>query len=147
MPWCPTARGSWTISWIRPRPADVIFYSYLWRHEAVRGEDGGRKDRPCLVLAATPVQAGLRVITAPIITKRHQPGQLVVLPPGVARHLGLEPGCAVVCDDLNRLIWVGPDVRATPNGTPFYGQVPGPLFEQIRARVMANAVTPTPRTG
>lgn len=147
MLWCRTAPGSWTISWTRPGPADVILYSYLWRHEAARGEDAGRKDRPCLVLAATDTPAGLRVITAPITTKHHQPEQLEMLPPKVAKHLKLDLGCGVVCNDLNRLTWVGPDVRATPDGTPFYGQVPARLFEVIRARVIANAVQQTDREG
>ena len=134
-----------TTSWTRPRPADVIRYSYLWRHEAARGEESGRKDRPCLVLAATESRAGLRVITAPITTKHHDPGQLVVLPPRVVRHLGLEPGCGVVCNDLNRFIWVGVDVRATRNGTPYYGQIPATLFVQIVQRVIANASPATDR--
>lgn len=136
-----------TTSWTRPGPADVILYSYLWRHEAARGEDAGRKDRPCLVLAATETRSGLRVITAPITTKHHEPSQLVVLPPRVAQHLKLDPGCGVVCNDLNRFTWVGPDVRVTPGGTPFYGQIPARLFEEIRARVIANAVPQTDRDG
>ena len=134
-----------TTSWTRVQTADVILYSYLWRHEAARGEDSGRKDRPCLVLAATETRAGLRVITAPITTKHHESGQLVVLPPRVARHLGLEPGCGVVCNDLNRFIWVGADVRILPNGTPYFGQMPGRLVEEIVRRVLANAVAPTGR--
>lgn len=97
------------------------------------------------MLAATPAPAGLRVITAPITTKNHDPGQTVELPPRVARHLGLEPGCRVVCDDLNRFIWVGPDVRATPTGSPYYGQLPARLFDEVRGRVLANAVRPTDR--
>lgn len=134
-----------TLSWIRPRPTDVIHYSYLWRHEAARGEESGRKDRPCLVLAATETKAGLRVITAPITTKHHDPKQLVQLPSKVARHLGLEPGCSVVCNDLNRFVWVGVDVRPLPDGTPYYGQIPAKLFEEIRLRVLANAVPQTVR--
>ncbi|WP_260591473.1 hypothetical protein [Sphingomonas sp. TF3] len=67
------------------------------------------------------------------------------LPPRVAKHLKLDAGCGVVCNDLNRFTWVGPDVRATPNGTPFYGQMPERLFEEIRARVIANAVRQTDR--
>lgn len=132
-------------SWTRPQPTDVILYSYLWRHEAARGEDAGRKDRPCLVLAATETRAGLRVITAPITTKHHQPEQLVLLPPRVIRHLGLEPGCGVVCNDLNRFIWVGVDVRPRADGTPFFGQMPARLFEHILQRVIANAVPATDR--
>jgi hypothetical protein len=37
-------------------------------------------------------------------------------------------------------------VRATPGGTPYYGQIPARLFEEIRARILANAVRPTDRT-
>ncbi|MDQ2877485.1 MAG: hypothetical protein M3R41_00210 [Pseudomonadota bacterium] len=50
-----------------------------------------------------------------------------------------------MCNDLNRFTWVGPDVRATPDGTPFYGQLPARLFDEIRARVIANAVGQTNR--
>jgi hypothetical protein len=146
MPRHPPARRNSTISWISPRPADVIRYSYLWRHEAARGEDAGRKDRPCLVLAATPVATGLRVIIAPITSRRLDPAHTVPLPPRVAAHLGLDAGCGVVCNDLNRFIWVGPDVRATPNGTPYYGQVPARLYDEIRRRVLADATRPTDRT-
>lgn len=134
-----------TTSWTRPQPTDVILYSYLWRHEAAKGEESGRKDRPCLVLAATETRAGLVVITAPITTKHHEPDQLVVLPPRVAQHLGLEPGCGVVCNDLNRFIWVGVDVRPTADGTPFYGQVPAKLYDQILLRVLQNRVPETDR--
>jgi hypothetical protein len=88
----------------------------------------------------------LRVITAPITSKPYDPANTVVLPPRVAQHLKLELGSRVVCNDLNRFIWVGPDVRATPSGTPFYGQIPARLFEAIRAQVLANAIRPTKRT-
>jgi hypothetical protein len=30
----------------------VISYSYLWRHEALQGVEEGRKNRPCVVVAA-----------------------------------------------------------------------------------------------
>ena len=136
---------SLTTSWIKPQPTDVILYSYLWRHEAARGEESGRKDRPCLVLAATRTKAGLSVIVAPITTKHHEPEQLVVLPPRVARHLGLALGCGVVCTDLNRFIWIGVDVRAGLNGTPYFGQMPGRLVEEIIRRVLSNAVAPVDR--
>ena len=146
MLWSQTALGSWTISWTKPQPADVILYSYLWCHEAARGEESGRKDRPCLVLAATVAQVGLKVITVPITSKNYDPTQSVTLPPRVAQHLGLATGSRIVCNDLNRFTWVGPDVRATKDGTPFFGQVPARLFEEVRARVLSNAVRATERT-
>lgn len=86
------------------------------------------------------MRAGLSVITAPITTRHFDPEQLVALPDRVARHLGLDRGCGVVCNDLNRFIWVGTDVRIRPDGTPYYGQVPAALFEDVRRRVIANAV-------
>jgi hypothetical protein len=98
------------------------------------------------VLAATLVATGLRIIKAPMTSKQYDPANTVALPPRVAQHLKLDPGCRVVCNDLNRLIWVGPDVRATPGGTPYYGQILARLFEEIRGRILANAVRPTDRT-
>lgn len=123
----------------------MIRYTYLWRTEAAAGEESGRKDRPCLVLAATPGPVGLKVITAPITTRPYEPDHTIVLPPRVARHLALAEGSRIVCNDLNRFTWVGPDVRTTGNGTPYYGQVPAALFEQVRARVLAAAVRTTER--
>ena len=37
-------------------------------------------------------------------------------------------------------------VRATLGRTPFYRQIPAGLFEEIRTRVLANAVRPKDRT-
>ncbi len=100
-----------------------------------------------MVLAATETGAGLSVITAPVTTKHHEPEQLVVVPPRVARHLGLLPGCGVVCNDLDRFIWVGVDVRARPGGTPYFGQMPGRLVEEVIRRVIADAVARIDRDG
>ncbi|HEX8938405.1 MAG TPA: hypothetical protein VF776_09065, partial [Sphingomicrobium sp.] len=61
-------------------------------------------------------------------------------------HLGLGPRSGIICNDLNRFTWVGPDVRARASGTPFLGQIPAKLFEEVRKRVLANAVRPTERT-
>lgn len=89
---------------------------------------------------------GLRVITAPITSKPYDRANTVELPLRVAHHLKLDSGCRVVCSDLNRFIWVGPDVRPTSGGTPYLGQIPARLFEDIRARVIANAIRATDRT-
>ncbi len=86
------------------------------------------------------------MIVAPITTSRFDAAQTVPLPPRVVHHLGLSGECGVKCDDLNRFIWVGPDIRALPSGAPFFGQVPARLFEQVRTRVIANAVRPTDRS-
>ena len=99
------------------------------------------------MLAATAAPAGLRVIVVPITTRRFDADHTIALPPRVIHHLGLSGDCGVMCDDLNRFTWVGPDIRTLPGGSPFFGQVPARLFEQVRARVIANAVRPTDRSG
>ena len=35
-----------------PEPGLVISYAYLWDHEAQRGQEEGRKDRPCVIALA-----------------------------------------------------------------------------------------------
>lgn len=137
--------GSITL-WTDPEPTDVIHYTYLWRGEAQAGEEEGRKTRPCLVLAVTPSKAGLRVIVAPITTRNYDPSNSVEIPPRVIAHLGLDDRSRVVCNDLNRFIWVGPDVTPRRKGTPYYGQVPERLWRLVLKKVIANAVRATERT-
>ena len=97
------------------------------------------------MLAATPVSTGLSVFTAPITSTDHDPDNTVDLPPRVAKHLKFDPGSRVVCNDLNRFVWVGPDVRVTPNGTPYYGQIPARLYEDMRRRIIENTAKPNDR--
>ncbi len=135
-----------TTSWTTPRPADVIFYRYLWRHEAARGEEDGRKTRPCLVLSADRRASGLVVVTVPITTRNYDAARSVVVPPAVIQHLGLDARSRIVWDDLNRFVWVGPDVGLLRGGTPYYGQVPERLWDRIRILVHNAAIAATDRT-
>ncbi|QXQ07581.1 type II toxin-antitoxin system PemK/MazF family toxin [Sphingosinicellaceae bacterium] len=135
-----------TTSWTTPQPADVIHYRYLWRHEAERGEEDGRKDRPCLVLSADQRSGGLTVITVAITTRKYDPAHSVEIPPRVIRHLGLDDRSRIVWTDLNRFTWVGPDVGLLRGGTPYYGQVPGLLWDRVRVLVHNAAIAPVDRS-
>jgi hypothetical protein len=61
------------------------------------------------------------------------------MPARVRQHLGLgDERCWIVCDELNRFTWPGPDIRPIRRGqdvNPRYGAIPGRLFEQIRQRL------------
>lgn len=40
-----------------PQPGLVICYSFLWSHEHRRGQEEGRKDRPCVIVLAVATDA------------------------------------------------------------------------------------------
>jgi mRNA-degrading endonuclease toxin of MazEF toxin-antitoxin module len=52
----------------RPEPGLVIPYAYLWRYEHRKGQEEGRKTRPCVIVLAAENQADgtTRVTVAPI---------------------------------------------------------------------------------
>ncbi|HEX8193518.1 MAG TPA: type II toxin-antitoxin system PemK/MazF family toxin [Allosphingosinicella sp.] len=134
----PTKPGRSTTSWTIPKPTDVLSYVYLWSHEAAEGRDEGTKERPVVVvLAVQQRDHGTEIIVAPVTTKPpRQRGIAVEIPARVREHLrlGAEP-CWIVCDELNRFTWPGPDVRLVQGRgelTPFHGKIPGRLLEQVR---------------
>jgi uncharacterized protein YifN (PemK superfamily) len=90
-----------------------------------------------VVLAIQQRDHGTEVIVAPVTTKPpRQHGVAVEVPRGVREHLSLgDARCWIVCDELNRFTWPGPDVRLVQGRgefTPFYGKIPGRLLEQVR---------------
>ena len=88
----------------------------------------------------------LRVIVAPLTTRDYDPGFTVAIPPKVRAHLGLDDRSRVVWNDLNEFAWVGPDVRGTPDGGPFIGNVPEALWRRIIDNVVAARIDPTHRS-
>jgi hypothetical protein len=111
----------------------VISYLFLWPDEAERGEEEGRKIRPCLVMSARPAAFGLRIIVLPITTRRYRTDAQVIIPSRVIAHLRLDDRSIIIADALNRFTWVGPDVRkATGKDDPFIGIVPDTLRVQAQ---------------
>lgn len=92
------------------------------------------------MLATRQRPHGLQVIVAPITTE--PPGaetHAVEVPARVRDYLGLDAdGSWIVCDELNSFTWPGPDirpVRAAGDRSPFYGKIPGRLYEQVRGKL------------
>ena len=139
---------------VPPAPGQVVAYNYLWRAEARRGEESGRKTRPCLiVLAAVTTAEGTKVVVAPIThTMPRDTSRAIEMPNETKRRLGLDDERSwIVLDDLNQFLWPGPDLRPIGRGRPgfVYGLIPHTLLAEARRRVAALAkqghVRPTRR--
>lgn len=113
----------------------------MWAHEADAGRDEGTKERPVVVVVAVRKRShGSELLVVPVATRSPQPDTAAVeMPPRVREHLGLgNDRCWIVCDELNRFAWPGPDIRPAPGKreiSPFYGKIPGKLLEQVRTKL------------
>jgi mRNA-degrading endonuclease toxin of MazEF toxin-antitoxin module len=129
----------------RPEPGLVIPYAYLWRYEHRKGQEEGRKTRPCVVVLTAEDQADgtTRVTVAPVT---HTPPDKVdrglELPAPVKRALKLDDERSwVVLDEVNQFTWPGFDIRPVPGSKNrfFYGFIPPALFTQIVQRLLRKA--------
>jgi hypothetical protein len=124
----------------KPRPGQVIRYSYLWNAEHLRGQEEGVKDRPCAIVLIVRDESGADVVTVLPIT--HTPpaaleARLAIeVPAATKRRLGLDDKPSwVVLSEANRFAWPGPDLRMDRTGGPesvVVGLLPDALFERIR---------------
>ena len=127
-----------------PAPGLVFPFVYLWRREHERGEESGRKPRPCVVVIAVTAAPGgaIRVVVSPITSQN--PGETraaVEMPRRVKAHLGLDAERSwVICDEYNEFIWPGVDAALTPGGEAAYGYAPDALVDRIRAELRAAIV-------
>lgn len=127
-----------------PVPGLVIGYAYLWRDEALRGLEEGRKDRPCVIILSVASEAGQTVVTVAPITHSPPPypDSAIEIPAATKARLGLDGQRSwIVAADLNRFIWPGGDLRPVKRGTAryAYGLIPAALYRQVRDRVLALA--------
>lgn len=133
------------VSFIPPRPGEVIRYSYLWYSEQVAGHEEGLKDRPCaVVMSLASVAGAARVIVMPITHSSPKRGaNVIALPPAIKRRLGLDDVPSwIVLDEANRFTWPGPDIRPFdgPQGrTTSFGFLPPGLFKIVRDKFLALA--------
>ena len=140
-----------------PGPGLVIGYSYLWEAEYRAGREEGGKDRPCAVVIATRTEDGDIVVSVAPITHRQpaDPEDALEVPPDVKRALGLDDARSwLICAELNRFVWPGPDLRPVARQRPgqfVYGVLPRPfmlrVFERLtalRARRRVSAVVRSP---
>ena len=129
-----------------PVPGLVIGYAYLWRDEARRGQDEGRKDRPCVIILSVHSREGLTIVTvAPVThTPPATPDIGVEIPAQTKARLGLDSERSwIIAADLNRFVWPGVDLRPTTRGehTHAYGLLPAALYTRLRDKVLALART------
>jgi mRNA-degrading endonuclease toxin of MazEF toxin-antitoxin module len=75
-----------------PVPGLVIAYAYLWRDEALCGQEEGRKDRPCIIILSVEECDGRKVVTvAPIThTAPTHPDSALEIPAATKERLGLD---------------------------------------------------------
>ena len=133
-----------------PEIGMVIRHVYLWRNEALRGHEEGRKARPCVIIHKQRNDNGrTEVYVAPIThTKPRDLSKAKEIPPEAKERLGLDHEKSwIILNDINQFTWIGPDIRPTPSGEFAYGYLPPGLtkktIEQIRdlARQKEIAVT------
>lgn len=132
-----------------PTPGDVLSYSYLWAREAARGQEEGLKDRPVVVvLAVVDPGPNPRIIVAPVThTAPEQKDDAVEMPAIVKRDLGLDRERSwIVTSEVNRFLWIGPDVRPMADGELVHGAIPDWLLKQVREGLAAGRLKVTNRT-
>jgi len=122
-----------------PQAGMVLHYSFLWKHEAERGQSEGAKDRPVVVVVL--LADGEEVVVAPITTKPPEAGALAIeVPPRVRAHLRLDATQSwISIATLNRFVWPGPDMRAVPGRDPstaLYGFIPQKLLEAVKMKTL-----------
>jgi hypothetical protein len=102
------------VSWPDPQPGLVIRYAYLWRREAIAGQEEGAKDRPCAVVLARKDEEGeMRVYVLPVTrSPPDEDTEAVAIPAAVKQRLGLgEERSWIVVSEANVFTWPGPDLR------------------------------------
>ena len=126
-----------------PRSGLVIGYSYLWHADYEAGQEEGGKDRPSAVVIASRTEAGDIVVTVAAITHSRpaDPMDGIELPACVKRRLGLDALPSwLICAELNRFVWPGPDLRPVSRSAPgqfVYGVLPPSFMAQVFARLQA----------
>jgi hypothetical protein len=123
-----------------PRPGQVIRYEYLWKREADRGAEDGRKERPCALLLAQQMRDGrTEVFVLPITHSPPLEADFAIeIPADVKRRLKLDDDRSwIVLSELNRTPWPNQDTRVVPGSKPatvVYGQLPEALYNKVRDR-------------
>ena len=122
-----------------PQPGLVIRYAYLWADEHERGREEASKDRPCVVVVATERQDGQLLVTVVPITHAPQAQGSVALPAATKARLGLDEDASwIVCTEVNRFTWPGPDLRPVPgSGRWSHGLLPAGLYDRVRRTLLA----------
>jgi hypothetical protein len=99
-----------------------------------------------MVVATFRFQGRLRVLTVPLTTRDYSPEHSIELPPRFLKDFGLDDRSRLVWNDVNEFTWVGPDVRAAPDGNRIIAAVPATIVERVKAKIVEHRVPVTRRT-
>jgi hypothetical protein len=131
-----------------PRVGMVIRHWYLWRNEAEKGQEEGRKLRPCMVAITHQNEHDeTEVYIAPIThVPPSDPKIAKEIPAATKARLRLDGERSwIITNELNRFTWRGPDVEETPAGKWTYGYLPANFIkdtiEQIRGHGRERALS------
>ena len=132
------------MTWPAPLPGLVIRYAYLWRREALKGQEEGVKDRPCAVVLSHRDDDGItRVYALPITHSQPLDELAIEIPAVVKQRLRLDGERSwVVISEANIFAWPGPDLRFVPGSGPesaAYGFLPPAFFRIVRDRFLEAA--------
>lgn len=125
-----------------PRPGLVICYAYLWATEYESGNEEGRKNRPCAIVAARRMIEHGEVVTVVPVTHvpPRDPRDAIEIPAALKAHLGLdELPSWIVVTETNDFLWPGPDLRPIPGTIPRrydYGMLPPRFFAHLRDKIL-----------
>jgi hypothetical protein len=134
-----------------PFPGMVIRYAYLWRKDHLAGKEEGVKDRPCAIGLVARKEGEETVVTVVPVT--HTPpansATTVEIPQSVKRYLKLDSERSwIVCTEVNRFVWQGPDLRRIPGSKHVYshGVLPPQLFSQVKQTLLQSLAKIVSRT-
>ena len=125
-----------------PQVGLLIRHMYLWRDEARQGREEGRKARPCLIVHVRHNEYQEKeVYIVPVThTEPKDKNQAIELPQATKRRLKLDHQTSwIITSEVNRFIWVGPDVRKTQDNETHYGYLPSGLVKDVINKFKRNA--------
>jgi hypothetical protein len=138
------------VAYPTPSAGLVIRYSYLWQHEALKGNDEGVKDRPCaIILAQEIIEGETQVVVLPVTHEPpSDPNDAIEIPADTKRRLGLDDQQSwIVLTEANSFVWPGPDLRPKQRADDAtdiaYGQLPKALFDKVRDTFLRYFTTKT----
>jgi hypothetical protein len=124
-----------------PEVGILIRHMYLWRDESRQGREEGRKARPCLIVHVRENEYQEKeVYIAPVTqTAPTDKSQAFELPPATKQRLKLDHETSwIIASEVNRFIWVGPDVRKTQDNQTSYGYLPSGLVKEVIRKFKRN---------
>ena len=99
-----------------------------------------------MVVATYRYRRRLRVLTVPLTTRDYSPLTSIPLPGRFLQAFGLDDRSRLVWNDINEFTWVGPDVRAGPDGNRIIAAVPATIVRQVANNIVKHKIQPTRRS-